>query len=332
MDTTDEVLLVARKHLHRIKKSGSNNIMAACPFHKKSDGSEEKTPSFAMSLTNGLFFCHACGEKGNLQKFLRLFGYDSARVQNEYAPLLEELSKNIAPPVDPLNPGVVHLDPLPSGLLGLFDYCPLKLVDQGFSEETLARFEIGFDRDHLRITYPLRDLSGQLVGISGRTVTGEHPRYKIYDAEYKTWDLAPRYNWNKRTILWNAHTVYPGLFFNPLGGEIVLVEGFNACMWVHQSGITDTVALLGTYMSQEQQWMLERMGATVYIFLDNNDAGLMGVDNIASKLVRSLPVKVMCYPPRLLNDETAQPDNLTSEEVLEAKSNAINYSEWHRLA
>jgi len=58
----------------------------------------------------------------------------------------------------------------------------------------------------------------------------------------------------------------------------------------------------------------------------------MGVDNIASKLVRSLPVKVMCYPPRLLDDETAQPDNLTSEEVLEAKSNAINYNEWHRLA
>ena len=39
MDTTDEVLLVARKHLHKIKKSGSNNIMAACPFHRKANRS-----------------------------------------------------------------------------------------------------------------------------------------------------------------------------------------------------------------------------------------------------------------------------------------------------
>jgi hypothetical protein len=70
------------------------------------------------------------------------------------------------------------------------------------------------------------------------------------------------------------------------------------------------------------------MGAQVYLFLDNNEAGITGTLKTGEKLMRSLPVKVIEYPERLANDEDAQPDDLTIEELLEAKSSAVSYAIW----
>ena len=59
MDVVGDIHFIANQFLQKVRKSGPENIMALCPFHVKSDGSEEKHPSFAMSLTNGLWFCHS---------------------------------------------------------------------------------------------------------------------------------------------------------------------------------------------------------------------------------------------------------------------------------
>jgi len=332
MSISDEVLVVAQRHLKRIRRSGPDNIMAICPFHRKDDGTDEKTPSFAMSLSKGLYFCHSCESKGNLFTFLKkAAGLDSGTIEVAYKSLLDGVARNIPPPPNPLDPKVISLNPLPEGILGIFDQTPDALLDKGFTEETLQEFEVGFDDVHFRITYPLRDLSGQLVGISGRTVTGAHPRYKIYDREYSRWNLPERLNWDKRIVLWNAHTFYPEVYLRTAGIEVVVVEGFNACMWLVQSGIKQTVALLGTYLSYEQQWVLERMGGTVYLFLDNNQPGWTGTIKAAEKLIRSLPVKIMRYPIRLRSNDEAQPDNLTLGEVVEAKEGAIDYVKWLSL-
>jgi DNA primase len=88
------------------------------------------------------------------------------------------------------------------------------------------------------------------------------------------------------------------------------------------------VALLGTYVSWEQQWILERMGAPVYLFLDNNYPGQKGTRNGIKSLSKSLPVKVVEYPQRLLEDEDAQPDSCTHEEVREQIKNAVNAYTW----
>jgi len=328
MDISSEILAVASKYLDKVRRSGSHNIMAICPFHLKEDGHPERHPSFAMSLSTGLYFCHACQEKGNLFTFLRTLGMTRDQIEMSFRSLITNASHNLPPPLDPLDPGIVSLNPIPEGLLGLFDHCPLALLNEGFTEETLIKFEIGFDEAHMRITYPLRDINGQLAGISGRAVGGYWPKYKIYDDEYPVWDIPERTGWDKRTILWNAHQVYPETYFRTDPGEIVIVEGFKACMWLVQAGIKNTVALLGTYLSNEQKWVVERMGAIVYLFLDNNEPGWVGTAKSGRRLMKSLPVKVMQYPDRLQLDEDAQPDSLTPEEVLDAKETAIDYIIW----
>lgn len=330
MDVSGEVLSVANQYLRKVRRSGPDDIMALCPFHMKADGSEERNPSFAMSLSKGLYFCHACHSKGNLLTFLRNLGVSRALIERQYRYLIDEAAKNLPPPPDPLRVKVWELLPIEESILGLFEYCPIQLLKDGFNEDTLYHFEVGFDQWHQRITYPLRDIKGTLVGISGRAIhEGQLPRYKVYTKEYELWKLPPRDEPDKRCLLWNAHHVYPEVYLRrPGDSAVVVVEGFKAAMWLWQCGIRNVVALLGSYLSWEQGWMLERLGATVILFLDNNFAGRNGTIKAAEWLSKSLNVRVVEYPERLVDDEGSQPDGCMPDEASEQVANAPTYLNW----
>lgn len=330
MDISAEVLGVAQQYLNKVKRSGSDDIMAICPFHMKADGTEERTPSFAMSLSKGLYFCHSCHAKGNLFTFLRDLGMSREHIERQYRFLLDEAGKNIPPPPDPLRADVWDLPPIEESLLGLFDYCPLQLLQDGFDEKTLHHFEVGYDKWHRRITYPLRDLKGSLAGISGKaTQPGQNPKYKVYTKEYGAWHLPQRKEPDKRKLLWNAHRIYPEVYFNnPNASSVVVVEGFKAAMWLWQCGVANVVALLGSYLSWEQEWILQRIGSPVVLFLDNNYAGRNGAINAADRLSKSLNVRMVDYPERLVEYAESQPDNCTPSEVEEAVASAPSYLNW----
>lgn len=77
MALADVIQESAQKYLRFVKPSGNNNIGGPCPFHK--DG-QEKTPSFYINLQNGLYFCHACGEKGTFAQFLKAMGESAQKI------------------------------------------------------------------------------------------------------------------------------------------------------------------------------------------------------------------------------------------------------------
>ena len=329
MDISSEIFDLARALLKKVRKSGPENIMALCPFHVKADGTEEKHPSFAMSLVHGAWFCHSCQQKGTLRGFLRDYGFTQQQISMRYSYLIEEALKNKPAVNNPLRVKVFSDNPIDDALLGIFDNCPIGLLNAGFQENTLRHFEIGFDEHHYRVTYPIRDLGGKLVAISGRSMHEDYlSKYKIYEDEYLVWDLPARKNWDKRTVLWNSHAVFQEVYFNPAPESVLVVEGFKACMWAWQSGIKNVVALLGTYLSYEQQWILEKFGAPVYLFLDNNAPGQRGMVKAADRLKTSLPVHIVEYPSRISEDEDAQPDTCTPEELNNAVQNAKNYFDW----
>jgi DNA primase len=331
MDVSAEVQQVAERYLRKVRKSGPDNIMAICPFHRKADGTEEKTPSFAMSLSKGLFFCHACQIRGGLTSFLRLIGLSRDQIEYHYSVLLEAVARNAPPPPDPTKPKVFELQPLDEAILGFFDYCPTSLLSAGFEKATLKQFEVGYDQWTRRITYPLRDLTGRLVAVSGRALPDEDnwPRFKIYDKEYIIWGLPERKAPDKSAILYNADKVYPEVYFSkPNETFVVVVEGFKACMAVWQAGIRNVVALLGNYVSDDHKWILERMGAPIYMFLDNNFAGRNGTLKGGRRLTKSLTVRVVQYPPRLREESDAQPDSCTKEEINEGIQSAPLYGTW----
>jgi DNA primase len=317
MNTQQSVLEIAQRYLRGAKKAGNDNLMAFCPFHDNVN-----TPAFTMSLSKGVWYCFSCHVKGNLRQFLTAMEVDPTTLRLTYGGLLDELrSQGPAPGHNPLQPGVVAQDPLDEAILGIFHECPVDLIDEGFTEETLLKFEVGFDRLHQRITFPIRDMEGNLVGISGRTVIDAYPRYKIYEDEYKDFEMLPRHL--EKKYLWNAHLVYPEVFYKPRTREtyVVLVEGFKACMWLSQAGITNPMALLGSSMSEEQVWTLERLGAKVYIWLDNDLAGKSGCQKIGHRLSRSLDVYMVNY-------NEPQPSDVPLEEVPKLIQSAEDYHLW----
>jgi DNA primase len=322
MQTYEEVFSIATRFLRNVKKSGPENIMATCPFHPMG---ERVTATLTMSLGRGLFYCFSCHERGTMAGFLRKMGMPFTVIDTNYRFLLEELAKSAPPKKDRALLNFLSNEPLPERVLGLFDYCPQDLLDAGFAEKTLADFDIGVDFEHSRITFPLRDTHGTLVGISGRLLDAPEYvkfRYKIYDKEYKKLGFDER-SLDKRNILWNAHRVFPVAYYGSTRTPVVLVEGFKACMWVYQAGYKNVMALLGSAVTEEQHAILEYLGCEVTLFLDNNKAGKNGTKHYAPILSASMPVKIVEYP-----DEREQPDALTAEEVCECIDSAKNYSSW----
>lgn len=322
-----EILGIAREHLKKVKKSGPDDVMAICPFHRKADGQEEREGSFSMSIRTGLWYCHSCHEKGNLKKFLTNIGVSTFIIENRYKFVLEETEKYRPRPLDPLRPGplVSVEEPLEESWLGLFDKCPTSLVeDDGFPEEILREFDVGFDDKNQRITFPLRDGAGRLIGISGRAVDRwVKPRFKVYDTEYGAWGLPSRTT-EKRKLLWNVHTVFRRLREHPEDQYVVLVEGFKACMRVRQAGIFNVVAGLGSYLAPEQKWLLERMGVPVYVMFDNDAAGLNGRLYACDTLAKSTLVHLVEY-----DYDVQQPSDLTLEEICDAFFEAPPFLSWY---
>lgn len=321
----DEVLEIARTFLTKVKRTGNDNIMAACPFHVWAGPGHNPAP-LTMSLSTGLYLCFSCGARGNMRSFLREMGLGWDVIQNQYKFLLESLTSREPELRNPLRPKHVLYDtsPLPYSLLGMFDYCPLRLIEEGFTEETLRLFDVGFDQTHGRITFPLWDLLGNLVGISGRAQSdADWPKYKVYEREYEVWQL-PRHHTEKRAILWNANRIFPSLRLRTTP-PLIVVEGFKAAMWLHQHGYPDVVALLGKRMTEEQQWLLELLGAEVYLLLDNDQPGQDGQADAGRKLAQTLPVVRMCTYKDI---DKGQPSDLTAEEVAHVLEGAEEYFLW----
>ena len=57
---------------------------------------------------------------------------------------------------------------------------PKLLLKAGFDKAVLKEFDVGFDACNLRITFPVRNASQDLVAIYGRTVIDEEPKYILY--------------------------------------------------------------------------------------------------------------------------------------------------------
>lgn len=304
--------------------SDSMNLAAYCPFHK--DGAERK-PSFFVYVgpntehkSTGASFCHTCGTGWTLGYLLKRLGVKRAvvdsiiEIANESRP---HVSSNYYARVDLSNPT------LPEETLSAWDYAPTRLLRAGFSKETLRYFDIGFDRNTQRITFPLRNQTGLLVGVSGRSVTGDASKYKVYRREFHS--LIPGYEVDKSKTLWGLDKIYHTAMNAGLRTPVVVCEGFKAAMWVYQAGHKNVVALTGTYCSPQQKMLLGRITNEVVLFLDNDPPGRKATWKILKTLDGSLDVRLADYS---LEENGKSPDDLDPSRTLAVIKNSLTKREW----
>jgi DNA primase len=323
---------ITQHYLNRVTVKDSPNA-AACPFHK---GGQERHPSFWIERSTGKWGCFTCTMYGSSLKYLlkelkvnnRTIEVELKEAEKD-AKKTEHLRKAKKRKKDKADFRGIHI--LPEGLLGVFDYLPVSLINSGFSEEILESHNIGFDRRNRRITFPIRDLYGNLIGVSGRATRPEdHPKYKLYDGQKlygrnkvdnELGEWFPGYtNDGVRDHLWRGNLVYRDLF-DGVFDQLIIVEGFKAALWMVQNGWFHTVAVMGTKMTATQARIIRRLGASVFVFADNNEPGREAAYYWCQTLaIGSFPVYRVEYPDWC--GDNAQPDDLTEEQLTETLENA----------
>lgn len=326
MQSIEEVLRDLAPQVLAGASLSTNYVMVRCPFH---GGGVERTPSCSVSRIKPVFFCHGCSAGGHISKFLREVGTPTEiaksiveKVSYDYSEFGDgKSSHSIFTGKNPYR-GKFLLD---DEILDGWRLRPESLHRAGFKERTLRHFEVGVDHAMARVTFPLRNLYGELVGVSGRTmVSGVEPRYKIYSAtDLARFGVSPQYSTTsiKGALLWHAHLVFPICFRET--APIIVTEGFKAAMWVWQSGFHNVVALVGSHLTKLQAELLARTASEVTLFLDNNEAGHIGTHAAGRLLVSKNIVKVATYP-----DLRQQPDALHQPEVHQAINQAIHFVKW----
>lgn len=332
-----EALLSAVPRLREKARRSSNYIMIQCPYH---GGGQENTPSCVVALDKPVFFCHGCKESGHVSRLFRTFeipkiqtkvilgnaGFADARKEEELG--VVELSRKRKYNVF-RGPFV-----LPEQILDKYRMAPTALLQAGFTKTTLRHFEVGFDQYEGRITFPLRNVFGDLVGLSGRTIIdGVEPRYKIYKRELVRMGAPDDYSLEevKKSILWHAHVVRPILMRTE--EPLIITEGFKACMWIWQAGYESCVALVGSYLTQRHAELISRYVKQVVLFLDDNSAGWTGTRKAGLLLLkRGVSVRVANYPrtPGQTTPDSKQPDQLIPDEIDHSIETAKSYLRWRK--
>jgi len=180
--------------------------------------------------------------------------------------------------------------------------------EEGFSKETLDYFQIagGFqDMDGLlKDVIPIRDDKGRLVAYSLRDTR----RNIDYDRKYRL-----TAGFTKDKALYNLHNCKDMIRDKP----VIVVEGFKSVWRLHDIGVDNVVACMGSSLTQGQANLLCTYTSSVVLFLDPDEAGQLGVSSSYDLLRGKMKVFsefIMEVDP--VTKKGLDPADLTKEQLL----------------
>jgi len=305
-EAVDMVALVSRRT--DLRRVGSRYV-GLCPFH------EERTPSFSVNAEEGLFHCFGCQQGGDAIKFLmETEGLDfpsaleqlaqDSRVELEREredPREEERRRRRERLLALLDRTASFYAAylwqaaearrareyltgrgLSEGVLRAFrvGYAP-KAWDRvltaarrdGFSESELVATGLAqrgrggglYDRFRERITFPLADARGRVLGFGARAMRDEQGAKYLNSSEGELY--------HKGRLLFGFDRARGAV---AKSGTVVVVEGYTDVLALHQAGVEESVAIMGTALTREQLAELVRAvggEGTVHLALDADPAG-----------------------------------------------------------
>lgn len=237
-----------------VKSETDTNLLCLCPYHRNTD-----SPALSVEKTTGGFLCFAphCGVQGNLMKLVQEKQDCNAFV----AKRLIERHRGQEPPMLQIIEDIFNRqDTLPSFEQDLIDTLYNDLWDsdgheymlgRGFTDKTLAYFQIGFSRKKSMVTIPMHDWDGNPVGIVGRAT---------YDKRFKNSKNLPT-----RKVLFNVHRA------KRYDSAVVIVESSMDAMRVHQAGYPCVVATNGSIFSDAHIQQINKYWNEVIIMTDMDD-------------------------------------------------------------
>lgn len=313
-----------------LKRRGAN-LIGLCPFHN------ERTPSFSVSPSKGIYKCFGCGAAGSSVKFVmehEKMSYPEALryLAKKYHITIEEVTdeegKHEQQMLESLyvvtnfarqhfTHNLLHTDEGQSVGLSYFK-------QRGFSADTIAHFQLGYSLDSYTAfiaeaqkgQYSLELL--QKTGLINRKSERDLPFFRsrvifpIHNLSGKVVAFAgrtlskdknqPKYINSPETDIYVKSKILYGIYFAKKEirqkDECILVEGYTDVISLHQAGIENVVASSGTSLTQEQIRLINRYTPNITILYDGDAAGLKAaLRGVDLVLEEGLNVKVVVLPP-----------------------------------
>ncbi|MEE8319107.1 MAG: DNA primase [bacterium] len=122
-----------------------------------------------------------------------------------------------------------------------------------------------YDRFRNRIMFPIRDLSGRVLGFGGRVLDETLPKYV---------NTPETVIYHKGDSLFGIDIAAPHI---REAEEVLLVEGYLDVIALHQAGIGNVVGVLGTALTQQQARRIRRLTTNCVLLFDADEAGRKAV-------------------------------------------------------
>ncbi len=336
----------------KLKRAG-RNYAGLCPFHN------EKSPSFSVSQDKQIYKCFGCGEAGNVitfvmkikkMPFIEAVKYlgDKANIEIEAQNTKNTALKSRNEKLYKLNVEAARfflmslqnnknvldyflrrgltiktlrnfgLGYAPEGWRNLINY----LKGKGYTELDLlsagliikGKNNSYYDRFRNRVIFPVFDYRGRVIGFGGRVLDDSKPKYlnspetEIFKKGINLYGL----NFAVKTDIYRT---------------LIIVEGYMDCISLHQYGITNVVASLGTALTIEQVKLLKRYADKIIVSYDADVAGqsatLRGLEILKKE---GFDLKVLVIPEGKDPDEFIK--NNGKESFIKLIENAIPFIEY----
>lgn len=317
------------------------NWFGLCPFHG------ESTPSFSVSEDKQLFHCFGCGASGNAITFVmdlesRSFTESIIKLAERSSIELEmiHVDEKERPQLQFKNMIEAH-----ELAANFYRHILLNTIEgeealsyleaRGFTREMIEQYGIGwalddyhaltgllerkgyameemeqaglclqrddgtgyFDRFRGRVMFPLWDDHGKVIGFSGRLLEKD-----AQQAKYLNSPETPIFEKNK--ILYNLHNARLNIRKT---GKVILFEGFMDVIAADKSNIHNTVAMMGTSLSETHLVKLKRISKQLVICCDGDEAGWEAANRFAKmSIAHGMDCLIAVLPNNLDPDDYIQ--------------------------
>ena len=335
-----------------LKKAGKD-FKACCPFH------EEKTPSFTVVPTKEIYHCFGCGESGGIIDFVMKYDHlsfveaiETVAGESGISVIYDQTAKPVDKRFERYNQIMTELNNFyqkqlkssstknkvvsyakkrgisgaiakrfelgfaPPGWTNLFDQYTDKedsikdLLSMGMIVQKKDKKDDYYDRFRNRLMFPIHNAKGSVIGFGGRVLSPEDN---------------PKYLNSPETPLFSKSKELYGLYhcrkYSRRIDSILVVEGYMDVIALHQQGITNVVATLGTATTPAHLQVLSRSADTIVFCFDGDKAGK---DAAWKALKTSLPsIRSGLIIKFLILPEGEDPDTLIKKESAKAFTKRI---------
>ncbi len=237
--------------------NGKKDVLCLCPFH------EDKNPSFSVNMETGLYFCHACGEKGNAVQFIQKkegLDFKTALQRIKEGERITDINTSPParkkPPAAPRRSAYLSLDRvknLHDSLVKNKEALKKFQSKYGLDVPTIEKYLLGFQND--RFVIPIE-------------VDPGHWFYKEHKGMQSRGAKA---------------SIYPSGLIKEDLPFIVVTEGEFKALLLNQIGIPAVSGTAGAN-TWKKEWNALFAGLNVIIAYDNDDSGRQGTLRVADEL------------------------------------------------